>query len=276
MALVYGNPYPAAITYNTRGVFLKKKIIIIVASLLIIAGVVLGAVAIVRNNKIEGYKRNKGGLPMNFTYTAHTGCCGTEDNSIASIEKGASHGAQIVEFDLRFDENETPVLCHDEVKGGEVTLEEAFKKISEYDNLRVNVDAKSCEALWKVQELAGEYNVLNRIFFTGIEEKDVDAVKMSAPAVDYYLNMSVEKPSEHTEEYLQTLVDKVKECGAIGINFNKKSASKELVDYFHANGLLVSIFTVDDKVEMYKILSYAPDNITTRCPDDLQEILKEF
>lgn len=213
---------------------------------------------------------------MNFTYTAHTGCCGTEDNSIDSIVKGISCGAHIVEFDLRFDENENPVLSHDELVGGEVTLEEAFKKISEYEKIQVNVDAKTYEALWRVQELAGEYNILSRIFFTGIGENEADMVKMSAPAVAYYLNMDVAEPAEHTEEYFASLVAKVKECGAVGINFNKDSASKELVDYFHANDLLVSIFTVDEKEEMYKILSYAPDNITTRNPDLLRDVLKEF
>lgn len=255
---------------------MQKKIIIIAVSLLVVAGIVFGAVAVARNNKIEEYKQNKEVLPLSFTYTAHTGCCGTADNSLESIEAGVSFGAQIVEFDLSFDEQENPILCHDEPVGGEVTLEEAFAKISQYEGLMVNVDAKSCVALWKVQELASEYNILNRIFFTGINEEDVDSVKMSAPAVDYYLNVDVEKPSEHTEEYLDSLVAKVKESGAIGINFNKNSASEELVQVFHENDLLVSIFTVDKEMEMYEILSYAPDNITTKNPDKLQLILKEY
>ena len=71
-----------------------------------------------------------------------------------------------------------------------------------------------------------------------------------------------------------SLVEKVKKAGAIGINFNYKSASKELVKVFHENNLLVSIWTVDNEYNMYKILSFAPDNITTRHPDKLSEIIK--
>ena len=224
----------------------------------------------------EREKNKKVVLPEGFTLTAHTGCEGTADNSLEAIQKGFDCGANTVEFDVNFTPDGVPVLAHDTAADSTVSLAEAFELIAGLPGLTVNVDCKTTENLKAISDLAEQYGVKDRIFYTGIEEKDVDAVKMSAPAVDYYLNMSVEKPSEHTEEYLQTLVDKVKECGAIGINFNKKSASKELVDYFHANGLLVSIFTVDDKVEMYDILSYAPDNITTRCPDDLQEILKEF
>jgi glycerophosphoryl diester phosphodiesterase len=168
------------------------------------------------------------------------------------------------------------VLSHDEPVGGEVTLDEAFAKISTIENLQVNVDVKTCIALQKVHELAIKHNVEHRIFFTGINEEDVKAVNEQYPAIEYYLNMKVKKPFAHTDAYLQSLVDKVKECGAIGINFQYRSASKRLVEYFHKNGLLVSIFTVDSKPTMYKILSYGPDNITTRNPDVFQTVLKEF
>ncbi len=259
-----------------RGGMMKKKGVILVTAVFLIPVIILASAVVSRNNKIEEYKRNKGELPLGFTYTAHTGCCDTEDNSIASITAGVQNGAGIVEFDLNFDKEENPILCHDEPEGGEVTLKEAFLEVAKYDALKVNVDAKSTANLASVQEAASEAGVLDRIFFTGITENENDIVKMACPAVDYYLNIDVEKPAKHTDKYLKSLVEKVKESGAVGINFNKDSASKELVDIFHENGLLVSIYTVDDKVEMYKILSFAPDNITTRNPEILKEILKSY
>ena len=215
-------------------------------------------------------------IPDGFTYTAHTGCCKTKPNTLECIDVGVKYGAQIVEFDLRFDENKEPVLSHDEPVGGEVTLDEAFAKISEIENLRVNVDVKVCTALEKVVALANKYGIADRIFFTGINEGDVKAVKEQAPTVEYYLNMKVKKPSAHTDAYLQSLVDKVKEYGAVGINFQYRSASRKLVDFFHKNGLLVSIFTVDRNIEMYRIISYGPDNITSRNPDLIKYTLEEF
>ena len=254
---------------------MEKKKIIIPISILAVAGLVTVS-CLIGHSKLQAYKNKKGELPVKFTYTAHTGCCNTPDNSIESIKVGESYGANIVEFDLRFDEQQRPILSHDEPVGGEVTLEEAFAVVSKYPALMVNVDAKTYGALWQVQDQASKYNILDRIFFTGVDEEHAEIVKTSAPEVKYYLNVDVKKPSEHTEEYLLSLVKKVKDAGAIGINFNKNSASKELVDIFHENGLLVSIFTVDTEYEMYKILSFAPDNITTRNPDKLKEILKEY
>lgn len=243
----------------------KIVIFIIIAVLIIIA-----AYGVIKMNELKNAENN---LPANFTYTAHTGCVGTKENSLESIEKGYENGADIVEFDLNFDESGNPVLCHDEPKGGEVTLAEAFSKVSEYENLKVNVDAKSDLYLEKVKPLAEKYGISDRIFFTGIKDEFVENARKAG--VDYYLNVDVENPSKHSAEYLLSLVKKVKEAGAVGINFNKNNASSELVEAFHENGLLVSIWTVDSKTEMYEILLLSPDNITTRNPDMMKKILEE-
>lgn len=255
---------------------MKKKIIIkVIICIFLIISVLLGGIVTVRYNKLNEYKTKPIKITDSFTYTAHTGCLGTDDNSLESIAVGAEYGAQIVEFDVRYyDKN--PVLAHDEPKGDEVTLKEAFLKVKEYEDLKVNVDIKSTEYLEKVQITAEETGVSDRIFFTGIEESDVEVVKKTCPDVEYYLNVDVLSPRKQNEEYLRSLVEKVKSCGAVGINFNKDNATEELVDIFHENGLLVSIWTVNDTVDIYRILSYGPDNITTRNPDKLREALKEI
>lgn len=213
-------------------------------------------------------------LSKNFTYTAHTGCVKTADNSLEAIEEGVKYGADIVEFDLNFLKDGTPVLSHDKPKGKEITLNEAFKKISEYKNVKVNVDVKTVDNLKAVYPLAQKHGIEDRIFYTGINTDFVEAVKKDSPEIPYYLNVSVDKPKKQTPEYLEELVKTVKDSGAIGINFNKDHATKKLVDAFHENDLLVSIWTVNKKRKMYKILFLAPDNITSRRPDKMQEILK--
>ncbi|MBE6755352.1 MAG: glycerophosphodiester phosphodiesterase [Ruminococcaceae bacterium] len=243
----------------------KIVIFIIIAVLIIIA-----AYGVIEMNELKNAEFN---LPANFTYTAHTGCEGTKENSLESIEKGYENGADIVEFDLNFDKSGNPVLCHDEPKGGEVTLDEAFRKVSEYANLKVNVDAKSDLHLEKVKPLAEKYGISDRIFFTGIKDEFVENARKTS--VDYYLNIDVENPTKHSEEYLLSLVQRVKEAGAIGINFNKNNASSELVEAFHENGLLVSIWTVDSKTELFEILLLSPDNITTRNPHKIRKIIED-
>ena len=216
----------------------------------------------------------KTNLPEKFTYTAHTGCVKTADNSLEAIEEGIKYGADIIEFDLNFLKDGTPVLSHDKPKGNEITLDKAFKKVSEYEDVKVNVDVKTVDNLKAVYPLAQKYGIEDRIFYTGINLDFVEAVKKDSSEVPYYLNVNVIKPKKQTPEYLEELVKTVKDSGAVGINFNKDNATKKLVDTFHENDLLVSIWTVNKKRKMYKILFLGPDNITTRRPDKLQEILK--
>jgi glycerophosphoryl diester phosphodiesterase len=235
----------------------------------------VGGVIFMNNKKeTEFYKSQQINLPKDFTYTAHTGCCGTADNSLEAIKVGIEHGAQIVEFDLYFNDKNEAVLSHDKPKGNEVTLDEAFKLIATYADVKVNVDVKLCnDNLHIVYDLAEKYNITDRIFFTGINSEDVEMVKNECPIVPYYLNYDVKKGNKHTAEYLNELVKIVKDSGAVGINFNKDSATKDLVDTFHNNDLLVSIWTVNEEKDMYKILYFAPDNITTRQPDKLKDII---
>lgn len=215
-------------------------------------------------------------FPENFTVTAHTGCDGTKDNTIDSITVAFVSGADIVEFDLNFNSEGIAVLSHDEPNGGEPTLDEAFRYIAMYKNLLVNIDVKNTADLRQVRELAEKHGVLERIFYTGISADTVDAVKEATPGIPYYLNIDVKAGKTTDNAYISSLIDKVKEAGAFGINMKYTACSKKLVDMFHKNGLLVSIWTVSNRFDMKKAMSYGADNITTKKPTVLKGIIANY
>ena len=246
---------------------MKKGTKIIIASALVIgtaAAAFFGGYTYVKNRKVQ--------LPEGFTVTAHTGCEGTEDNSLEAIKKGYESGAETVEFDLNFTSDGTPVLAHDHAGDSTVSLEEAFKLIAELKGITVNVDCKATDNLKAVSELAEKYGVKDRIFYTGIEEKDVDAVKAQTPDIAYWLNFQPERKTDR--EYLVSLAEKVESLGAVGINLNHKYCSEELVEIFHERGLLVSIWTVNNEFDMVRAVELGADNITTRKPSKLNEIVE--
>ena len=213
-------------------------------------------------------------LPDGFTVTAHTGCEETEDNSLDSIRKGYESGADIFEFDLNFTPNGEAVLSHDESYSGCVTLDEAFALIAELPDLKVNVDCKSVANLKVVTELAQKHDISDRIFYTGIREEDVKAVREQTPDIAYWLNFDVDIEKNTDEEYLLSLAKKTREVGAVGININYETCSKQLIDVFHREGLLVSIWTVNKRFDMVKTVPFCADNITTRHPSQLVEIVE--
>ena len=218
-------------------------------------------------------KIKKAALPEGFTVTAHTGCEKTEDNSLESIRKGHESGADIVEFDLAFTPDGEAVLSHDEPQEGCVTLDEAFALITELPDIAVNVDCKSVENLKKVAELSEKHHINGRIFYTGIREENVAAVKEQTPDIKYWLNYDVDTEKNKDEKYLLSLAEKTRELGAVGININFKACTKELVEVFHREGLLVSIWTVNKKLDMTRVIGLGVDNITSRNPSALIKIV---
>lgn len=213
-------------------------------------------------------------LPEKFTVTAHTGCLGTAPNTVDSMAKGVETGANIVEFDLHFDKKGEPVLSHDAPTKNAVHLKEAFKFLSEHKDIKANVDVKDTSHLEKISQTAAEYGVTEQIFFTGIFEKDVLAVKKLCPQIPYYLNYNVSLSKKRDISYISDIVETVKNCGAVGINIHYKSASKELVKAFHNAGLLVSLWTVNSRYRLCKTVKLCPDNITTKHPDRLCNLLE--
>ena len=208
------------------------------------------------------------------TITAHTGCEDTKDNSLEAIKKGYDSGADIVEFDVHFNSVGEPVLAHDYAADDSVKLRDAFMLVAECEGLRVNVDCKTVDNLKAVTKTAEECGVKDRIFYTGIEEKDVEAVKRDTPEVTYYLNKKVKRLKKNNEKYIRSLVNDVKKLGAVGINLRFTTVSKKMVDIFHEEGLMVSVWTVNQEKDMHKVLPLGCDNITTRQPTMLIEIIK--
>ena len=247
---------------------MKRKTKVIIAA----SALAVGAVAFTCAS-YSSLKKAVEALSDSFTVTAHTGCENTQDNSLESILVGRVNGADIVEFDLHFDSDGNPVLSHDEPEGKCVTLDEAFTCVARYEDLKVNVDVKNTKNLTAVALCAREHGLSERIFYTGITENDVQAVKQQTPEISYYLNVDVDKTKKHDKIYLAEIADTVENAGAVGINFHYSNCTKELVEVFRERGLLVSVWTVNNKFDMQRILRLLPDNITTRYPSKLKKII---
>ncbi len=209
-------------------------------------------------------------LPRGFTVTAHAGSMGLPANSIEAMEAGVRAGAQIVELDLQYDENGEPVLSHDEPDGICPTLREAFAFLAAHPDIRTNVDVKDTTHLECVEPLAKEMGVLDRIFFTGLFEEDIPTAREKCPSVPYYMNVHISRFAN-----VQELAKKVRALGALGVNISADSLSARLTRVFHEEGLLVSVWTIDRKMQAQCVLMLQPDNVTTHKPDLIWSLLEK-
>lgn len=237
-------------------------------------GILAGAVSVVMTLVDDIMLRNVQ-LPEGFTVTAHTGCEKTKDNSLDAVTVGYGYGADIVEFDLYFDKNGKAVMSHNEPKGNEPSVEEAFCLIAGYEGLRVNIDVKKTDNLKQVVELAEKYGITDRIFFTGITSDTVSAVKEATPEILYYLNKKIDVKKKNDVMYIKDLIDEVKASGACGLNIHHRDLSTMTVELFHKEGLFVSVWTVNNRIDMIRAIASGCDNITTRKPQELRKLVQK-
>lgn len=212
-------------------------------------------------------------LPKGFTITAHTGCEGTEYNSAESIRTGAKYG-EIVEVDLNFTKNGDPVLAHSFAKNDSLPLDEAFSVLADLPDTKMNIDVKVGPNLKAVYDCAVKHGVEDRILYTGIENEKLTAAKRDTPEIPFYLNVTVTRFKMLRKGYVDYLVNETKKHGAIGLNMSYKPCTKELIDAFHKEGLIVSLYTCNRKKAMLKALYLGADNITTKKPALLRSLIE--
>lgn len=210
-------------------------------------------------------------MPEQFTVTCHAGAMLTPANSLISVRSAVAWGADIVEFDVSFRPDGTPVIIHNSEPNNNqgVFLENALETVAQSDKCKINLDLKSRQNIPAIDDLVNNYGLTERVFYTGVFEDWVKDVRSNS-AIPYYLNYKITSKDASDKASAQAVANKTKELGAIGINSNYKNASRLFVDTAQENGLLVSLWTVNKPKDMIEVLKLQPDNITTKKPNILK------
>ena len=193
----------------------------------------------------------------NTCITAHAGALGTQSNSLASVKAGLDFvGEGNIEVDVRFLPCGTPALDHDRVDEHSTKLEAVFE-LMQHCKAGINLDMKEHSHVDRVVELVDRYGLHGRAFLTGLHKEHCAALQHCG--LPYYLNGTDTAAAE--------------QLGALGVNCHYSRCCKGLVRRAHTRGLLVSVWTVDRPRAMRNMLRRGVDNITTRRPDILMEII---
>lgn len=213
-----------------------------------------------------------------FTITAHTGAYDTAMNTVEFVQAALENDAKIIELDIRLRPDHTVVMSHDIVvtNNDGVPLEDAFVLLEDTD-IQINLDIKETRSLNYLYELLVKYNLVEQSFLTGIEMINVKAVKESDCAnMDYYLNYMPSRTKVFFDEYRTKLIDLLEETGAVGINCNYKFAGSQLSNLLHKKGYKLSVWTIDKERTAKKMLVIKPDNITTKDPEMIQNVIDNW
>lgn len=212
-----------------------------------------------------------------FTITAHTGAFDTADNTVESVQKCIDERVQVLEVDIRQRPDGTVVMGHDIITtnndGTELISVLAMLKDTD---IQVNLDIKETKCLTDLHDLLVEAGMIDQVFLTGIEPHQVDAVKERCPDVAYYINYMPSRIKIFSDDYQQKIIDLLDKTGAVGINCQHNYASRTLSDTLHKYGYKLSVWTVDNKRHIKRMLVSKPDNITTHYPNLVQEVIDNW
>ena len=198
--------------------------------------------------------------------TAHTGANHTLMNSRMFLNDMRKFPLDAVEMDIR-EKNGVFYCRHDKSVFPKlhVSLEEVLKYVVKR-NILVNLDLKSFGMVQKVAELVKKAGAENNVYYTGSVGADEFCYLGKAPV---YLNLSfLEQCCPLTVENLAKIKEYIDSfnCENIGgINVNYSFATEEFLAECKKQDLKVSLWTVDDKDELKRLLAHDElINITTK------------
>lgn len=239
---------------------------------------------------------------MHIPYiTAHSGCEGTPQDRMDTVELALELGAEVVEMDVRRAQDHVLRISHDvlppEGYALKPTLEEVFLRIRD-TQLKINCDIKEAAALEDIFRLAEQAGLgKDRLILSGCTSpeqlaRDESIVKKSTVLLNieellkfFYLSeglpgwdgdfkrlmqspwgilRSIPEPADYLNWHLDKIVDFANLLQVGGINLPYWFLTDELASAFRENGIFFSVWTVNEADLMERCIRLGAGNITTR------------
>ena len=231
---------------------------------------------------------------MKQMITAHSGCEGTDRDSLESIYKAIELNADAIEVDIRLDKNGNIKISHnaetEEVYKTKPNLEDVFEIIKD-TNLIINCDIKEYQALYYLFDVSEKYGInRDRLIITGCTsvEQLVRDPELTSKAMVYVnieeitkydflsVNNSVAEnikfydPEDVKNDILfkdfdiNRVIEYCKALNVEGVNIPYWILTEEIADKLNKANVLFSVWTVNETELARKIFKLNAKNITTR------------
>lgn len=229
--------------------------------------------------------------------TAHTGCMGTPDNSLLSIETALLSGADIVEEDILITADEVLVLAHDDnvytVDGTEYRISQMnYGELSQLairahngspdETIRIlslasvmpillasgktiNLDMKSDDGVEPVSRFVDINGLYDQVFLSGCESLRAHTVNSVNPRLRKLLNVDASLfQTENCTDAARISCEQAVSANCFGLNVNYRVVEPALLQAAARHGLDVYIWTVNAEAEMKHFMEMGVGAITSR------------
>ena len=226
---------------------------------------------------------------------AHRGASGElPENTLPAYELAVSQGSDMIEIDLHTTRDGAIVITHDEELedlggSGEVadaTLEE-IRGLDAGDGLVVPtleevLDAFGGRIPFNLELKRGtqaEYPGMEAAAFEEVAGRGLLEVTLFSSFYDPVLRTLREVSPDArialliSRKFPQGAIKRALELEAEALNPERPVVTRELVEAAHGEGLAVYVFTVDDPLEMRRLLELGVDGLFTNHPGRMREVL---
>ncbi len=229
-----------------------------------------------------GGGNNAGGKVVNV---AHRGGAGYwPENTLEAFKNAASTGATAIELDVRTTKDGVQVVHHDsgftvgkkkyrirkltlaklrELKPDVCTLDEALEVVAA-SGLELNLELKDTATPKACVESVRSHGLQDRTVYISFKTDLLSQVRKLEPGAR--LGLCFTNPSSKLDDYIYTLKP-------IGLFQNATKLTVDNINQWHAKGLLVGVWTVDDAAEIRTWLGMGVDYITSNYPKRVAEAL---
>nr|WP_303243999.1 glycerophosphodiester phosphodiesterase family protein [uncultured Cellulosilyticum sp.] len=212
------------------------------------------------------------------------------ENTMEAFEKAIQLGADGIKTDVQLSSDGVMVLIHDEQLGrvvegngwvknhsflelkrlGVPSLEELLT-LSKKNNLFLNLELKNSLAHYegleeKIIDTLYRYDMMEQVVLSSFNHYSLVKCKQ----IDNSARTAIlcGQPLYRVERYCSYV-------GANGIHASYKNITKEMVTQANKADLAISAYTVDDEMEMKRLIKLGVDMIITNYPDKLKEVIKK-
>lgn len=233
---------------------------IIAVSVVIVLAIIAAAILIpfFTHNSVSGYMKEELNNVDNVSLISRCSEINGKKNSVAGVKESVRLGANAVIVDLCFRKDGTPVITesYSDADSAE-TVEQLFKAMNEekFRKTVIYLSIVQLSDISKLNTLAVDYNMLERLFLIGIDRDRYDLISSDDTIIPILLNytFSDEELSSVSDGSFKR-PDILEEKGASGLILDNSQITSDLVEVLNDYGIIFVADNIDDTAEMCRSL----------------------
>lgn len=258
----------------------KKGIVIAsaVIAIAVVAAIIL--IPLLRHNSVSGYMKEDIKNVDNISLISRCSEISGRKNSVAGVKESVRLGANAVIVDLCFRKDGTPVITENYSNADSAeTVEALFKAMNEdkFKKIRIYLNIVQLSDISRLNTLAVNYNMLDRLFLIGIDSDRYDLISSDDTIIPLLLDYtfgSDELSAAKNGNFKKP--DILEKKGAAGLVLSNSQITPELVEVLNDYGIIFLADEVDGTAEMCKTILNGTENIIVTDIKEARETLDKW